>query len=340
MVLHRWGKNLQLEDRARPCVGAGEVQVRVKACGVGATTLNILRGDLGKSQHHLPRIPGHEVTGEVVEVGEGVTRVAPHDRVLAYFYLNCGRCRFCLRGQEPLCRRLRGYVGLDIDGGYAQYVKLPASNVLGFAKTISFVEATAIGDAVATAYHVCHSRAQLKLGERVLIVGACGRVGVHLTQMAKLFGAEVIAVDTSEERLERVKALGAEETIDAAAGPFEPVVKTLTRRRGVQVAVDLVGTSATLASCANSLCAGGRLIVLTTFPNVTMSLSPVQCVLNELTVLGSKYASKRDVVEAGNLVRDGKIKPIVSQTVPLEQVEVLHERVRTHQVMGMGAIVL
>src|SRR2546425_5114593 len=137
----------------------------------------------------LPRIPGHEITGVVAEVGPGVTAVRPGDRVMAFFYLTCGRCEFCRAGRDSLCRDHQGNVGVHRDGGYAEFVALPEANVLPLPEGVPFVEGTAIPDAIATPYHVCASRARVHPGDRALVVGAGGGVGIHMLQMARPFGA-------------------------------------------------------------------------------------------------------------------------------------------------------
>lgn len=129
-VLHEWGGEVVYEQVQTPAPGPGEALVQVEACGVGLTVLNYMRGDLGSRPEDLPRIPGHEVVGKVVEVGAGVGELRVGDRVMAYFYLTCGRCDFCRLAHEPLCRNFQGYVGVTRDGGYAEYMALPAANLL------------------------------------------------------------------------------------------------------------------------------------------------------------------------------------------------------------------
>src|SRR3954471_7651328 len=126
----RWGDTPQPIELAEPEPGEGEVLVRVEACGIGLTVLNCIRGDLGHDPAALPRVPGHELVGRIVGVGPGVPDERVGERVCAYFYLFCGRCRRCLAGLESLCENLAGYVGVDRDGGYAEMTVLPARNAL------------------------------------------------------------------------------------------------------------------------------------------------------------------------------------------------------------------
>jgi propanol-preferring alcohol dehydrogenase len=207
-VLHRWGGPLVFEEVAMPSPGPGEALVKVDACGVGLTVLNYMRGDLGQRPEDLPRIPGHEVIGTVAETGPGVVGFRRGDRVMSYFYLICGHCDCCRTSHEPLCRNLKGNVGVARDGGYADYLVLPAVNFLPLPNGIDPVAATAIPDAIATPFHACR-RAAVGPGDVVVVIGAGGGVGIHMLQMARLFGAEVIGVDAGQAKLDAIRAAGA-----------------------------------------------------------------------------------------------------------------------------------
>ena len=136
MVLHdwvkTWGNNLKLENRLVPVPKDDEVLIRVKACGVGSTLNNFLLGDMQPDKRLLPRVPGLEVSGILEEVGSNVTHLKKGDRVLPYFYLTCDSCSFCYGGRQDLCTNFKGMIGQQIDGGYAEYMKVPASNVFRF----------------------------------------------------------------------------------------------------------------------------------------------------------------------------------------------------------------
>src|SRR5207244_3205626 len=137
----------------------------------------------------LPRVPGHEITGVVAEVGRDVTAVRPGDRVMAFFYLTCGRCEVCRAGRDALCRDHRGNVGVHRDGGYAEFVVLPEANVLPLPDNVPFIEGTAIPDAIATPYHVCAARARVHARDRAVVVGAGAGARTHLLHMMRDLGA-------------------------------------------------------------------------------------------------------------------------------------------------------
>ncbi len=333
-VLHQWGGQLIYEEVETPTPARGDVLVKVEACGVGLTVLNYTRGNLGAKPEDLPRIPGHEAVGRVIARGTGVDTPRVGDRVLSYFYLTCGSCDFCYLAHEPLCRNFRGFVGVARDGGYAEYLALPAVNFLPVPENLSSIEATTIPDAVATPLHVCR-RAGVGPGDVVAVVGAGGGVGIHLVQMVRAFGAEAIGVDLGEAKLQAVRAAGARMAFDFHTPDLATQIRALTQ---VSVAVDFVGRSETLEFALDLLDRRGRLVLLTTFPDVRFELSPRRLVLDEVSVLGSRYASRWEVSHAAHMVSAGRIKPVVSDVVPLARVEELHSKLRAGTLIGRGAI--
>jgi len=336
-VLHAWGGPLSYEEVPVPAPAPGEVLVKVEACGVGLTVLNYMRGDLRQPGPHLPRIPGHEVVGRVEALGDGVTGPAVGDRVMAYFYLTCGHCEFCRLAHEPLCRNFGGYVGVTRDGGYAEYVALPAANWLPVPEGIPAVEATAIPDAIGTPFHVCR-RAGIGPGDVVMVVGAGGGVGIHMVQMVRVFGGEAIGIDLGEPKLGAIRRAGAMAAIDFRWEDCADRVRAAAPS-GVSVAIDFVGQPQTLAFCLQALDRRGRLVLLTTFPGVEFPVSPRGMVIDELTILGSRYTSRWELLQAARLVAQGKIRPVVSQTVSLENVQAIHAKLREGTLLGRGAIV-
>jgi len=336
-VVHQWGQEVVYEQVPDPVPKSDEVLIRVEACGVGRTVLNYIGGQLGARPEQLPRIPGHEVVGVVVRTGDAVHGIRAGDSVVAYFYLVCGVCDFCRQSHEPLCRNFAGNLGVARDGGYAEYLVLPAVNALPVPGGISPIQATVIPDAVATPYHVCR-RAGMGPGDVAVIFGAGGGVGIHMIQMVRVFGGDPIAVDLGEPKLQAARSAGAVAAIDFTAADFADQVRTAAPR-GVTVAIDFVGQPDTLARALEILDRRGRLVVLTTFPGVTFPVSPRQMVLTELTILGSRYASRWEVAQAARLVAEGKITPVVSEVVPLADVGRLHDRLRRGLLVGRGAVV-
>lgn len=334
---------LRVVEVPRPEPGPGEVLVKVEACGVGLTVVNICSGKLrGPKGLARDRIPGHEIAGVVAETGPGVRRWKPGDRVVAYFYVTCGACTWCRRAREPLCDNFEGFVGNDLDGGYAEYVSLPEANWLSLPDAIDFVAATTIPDAIGTPVHVVGARSGLRAGDRCIVVGAAGGVGVHMVQVARLHGAEVIAVDLDDAKLERVRSYGAEHVVNfegLGAQAATERVAAITRGQGVDAVIDTVGSGETLRWGYEQLGKGGTLVSIATHPGVEFSLWPGTLVFKEVAVVGSRYHSRSEFERAIEMVRQGRIEPVVSEVGPLDEVEGMHTRLRSATFFGRGAVV-
>ncbi len=173
MVLHTWGGNLQLEEVDTPTVGPNDALVRVKACAPDAFDLTVKKGLYGGN---LPLILGHEIAGEVVEVGQEVRKLRVGDRVTDSFFITCGNCSACRGGRENLCANMAGMVGVTYNGGYAEYVSLPVTNLWRVPDSIPFEEAAILGSAISTAIHALQDRAKVKPLDTVLITAAGGGV--------------------------------------------------------------------------------------------------------------------------------------------------------------------
>jgi D-arabinose 1-dehydrogenase-like Zn-dependent alcohol dehydrogenase len=332
--VHRWGSEPLWEEFARPTVGANEVLVEVEACGVGLTVLNCINGDLSNDEQLLPRVPGHELVGRVIEAGPGEGARLVGRRVAAYFYLVCGECEACMEGRDSNCANLGGWVGVHRDGGYAPFVCLPVRNAIALPEGIDPVAATVVPDALATPVHVCFERARIRPGERVAVVGAGGGVGIHMVQVARLCGADVFGLDVQEKKLAMIEELGIQ-PIDSS--DFGGLAKTWIGP-APDVVVDLLGSQASMAWALAALDQRGRLVVLTTFREVATPVAPRDLVLGELSIVGSKYASRADVRVAADLVARERIRPVVGQVGTASDVPSMHEQLRSGQILGRAAL--
>ena len=328
--LHRWGGELQWEPFEMPDPGPDEALVRVEACGIGLTVLNCIRGDLANDAARLPRVPGHEIVGRV-EKGECVGQ-----RVMAYFYLVCGHCPACRSGNDSLCENLAGWVGVHRDGGYAPFVVLPARNLVALPDSIPAALATAIPDAIATPLHVCKTRARVQAGDRVAIIGAGGGVGIHMVEMARLCGAQVAGLEASESKFQAITVMRGTPVLSQSFDEID--LRKVWDAPTATVVIDLLGTRESMTWGLKSLALGGRFVALTTFRDVDVPMSPRDLVLRELTVLGSRYASKAELAESADLVATGRIHPIVSRVVPPEGIGAVHDALRSGTLLGRGAI--
>lgn len=332
---HAWGSDPVWEELPDPSPDAGEVLVEVEACSVGLTVLNCLNGDLDNHPQLLPRIPGHEFIGRVTALGAGADSRLLGRRVAAYFYLACGRCRACRVGSEPQCANLGGWVGVHRDGGYAELATLPSFNAIPLAEQLDPIAATVVPDAVATPVHIA-ARAGIREGDRVVVIGAGGGVGIHMVQVAGYFGGEVVGFDLADEKLAEITRLGARavksDDLNALA------VGDLFAHGAPTVVIDLIGTRETQRWAIDGLAMGGRLIELTTFRGREFEIESREIVFRELSVIGSRYASRSELLTAAELVGSGDIEPIIGDVRGPAEVLELHHSIRSGTLLGRGAL--
>ncbi len=275
-----------------------------------------------------------------------VRTVKTGQRVTNHFYLTCGQCKQCRAGRETLCLNQRGNIGAAIDGGYAEYVALPERNTVPIPDGVSYVDAAVASDAIATPYHACHKEARLGPGDSVLIVGAGGGVGIHMVQMARLCGARVLAADIGDDKLALAKSMGADEVIDARKAKLPDAVKALTNGLGVDAAIDIVASRATLEAALQSLAVGGRLVIIGAQPQPVygiepgFTVNPLEFLHRGLELHSSRYVNVAEIAHTLELVRLKRIKPVVTQTFALERVEEAHELIRRNATAGRLAMVI
>ena len=339
MILKGPNTPFEMVNVPDPFAGPGEAVARVLACGSGLT---IQHYKAGRTPVSFPRIIGHEITGVIVEVGAGVDSLDRGDPVTAYYYLNCGYCPHCLANLEPLCDNPKGLVGKECDGGYAEYIKLPARNFIRLPEGLDYkkhpAEIGVITDALATPYKVL-KRARIKAGETVAVFGAGGGLGIHQLMMANWAGARVIAVDVAADKFDACRKAGAHEIVDASKVDVVESLKDLTAGRGVDVAVDYVSSTTTLEAGAKALGKHGRLVTLGG-AGKSFQVSAMDQLFKEQDILGSRYVTRIEIIETLEIVARGEVWPLVSEIRPLADAEILHERVERGEVTGRAALLL
>jgi propanol-preferring alcohol dehydrogenase len=337
MLLRGPNVPFELIDRPDPVAGPGEAVARVLACGSGLT---IQHAKAGRRRIPFPRIIGHEIAGQIVEIGPGVTGLSVGDGVTAYFYLNCGHCRWCLANLEPLCTSGGGNVGFNCDGGYAEYIKLPAHIFIKLPEALDYkrhpAEIGVITDALATPYKVLR-RAHIKPGETVAVIGAGGGLGIHQLMMAKWARARVIAVEIAATKFDACRKAGADAVVDPGNGNVVEALLDLTRGEGVDVVVDYVSSTVTLEAGAKALGRHGRLVTLGG-AGQSFHASAMDMLNKEQDFLGSRYVTRTDILEACDLVARGEVFPLVTDVCPLEEAEAVHARVERGEVIGRAAL--
>ena len=342
LVLRGPNTPFEMTERPDPVAGPGEAVARVFACGSGLTIQHVKAGRLPVQ---FPRIIGHEITGEIVAVGAGVTSLAVGDAVTSYAYLNCGHCRWCLSQLEPLCENTgggTGMVGMSCDGGYAEYLKLPAHIFIKLPAGLDYktypAELGVVTDALATPYKVL-GRAQVRAGETVAVFGAGGGVGIHQLMLAKWARARVIAVDIARDKFDACRKAGADEVVDASAGKVVEALLDLTQGRGVDVAIDYVSSTSTLEAAAKALGRRGRMVTLGG-AGKDFQASAFDLLYKEQALLGSRYVTRVEILETFDLVARGEIWPIVTDIRPWTDAEALHQRVERGEVIGRAALMI
>src|SRR4051812_39893906 len=283
VVLQRFGSvdHLTLQSVADPTPGAGEVLLRVRACGVCYHDVINRRGSLPRTS--VPAILGHEVAGEVIEVGPGVRGWAVGDRAATLQRMSCGACPSCAAGRTSLCKRDNRFFGEELQGGYAGLMVAPVGGIGRVPDGMPWEVAATVCCTAGTAVHVVRTRGRVAPGETVLITGASGGVGLQTVQLARLHGARVIAVTSSVAKAPALRAAGASEVIVAPALQFAAEVRRLTRGDGVHVAIEIVG-SATFAQTLKAMAAGGRVVVVGNLESGTIDLNPGLVIVKELEI--------------------------------------------------------
>ncbi len=322
---------LRHEEVADPQPQAGEVQVAVRACGVNHLDIWLRRGVPGHA-FPLPLIPGNDVAGVVSALGAGVQGIKLGDEVVVAPGVSCGACQPCLSGRDQHCRSY-GILGEHRHGGYAEFVVVPRVNVFAKPPNLSFEQAAALGVAFLTAWHMLVARARLLPGEQVLVQAAGSGVGSAAIQIARLWGAEVIATASSLAKLARAESLGAKHLIHSQNEDVAQRVKALTAGRGVDVVVEHVGP-ATWEGSMRSLSWQGRLVTCgaTTGPQVSLQLRHL--FFKSQSVLGSTMGSKGEFCEILKQAERGALRPIIDRTMPMTDVAAAHAALEAREVFG------
>ncbi|MEM2094893.1 MAG: alcohol dehydrogenase catalytic domain-containing protein [Candidatus Bathyarchaeia archaeon] len=332
MQLVEYGRPLRLVEAPLPELGPRDVLVRVRSCGVCHTDVHLREGSILRGP--LPIILGHEVAGEVAAYGEDVDWLKEKMRVLVNYHYACGRCRSCRFGLEEECTNLVS-AGFDVDGGYAEYVKAPAVNLLEIPEEISYEEASVLACGGGTIYHAMKCNPP-RVGEAVVVYGF-GGLGVFALQLAKLAGATTFVVDVSEEKLELAQRLGADHTVNASKKDVAGEVRRLTNGSGAHKVFDLVSAPTTLESSLKMLRRHGRLIVIGALTEL-FYVDPYHLLRNRLEIHGQGGCPSYELEELLQLVKVQKVRPIVSKTYPLEEANRALEDLRAGLIIGRAVI--
>lgn len=323
-IFHEHGgpEVVRIETLERPTPGAGQVLVEVRAAALNHLDLWVRRGI--PIETTMPHVGGSDVAGVIAEVGDGVDAARVGERVVVNPSLWCGQCRECARGEHSMCERYR-ILGEHTDGGFTEFVPVDADHAYRIPDDLPFEEAAALPISYQTAWRALVSRARLKPGEDVLVIGASGGTAIAAVEIARMMGARVFAVTSGADKVSRLRELGADFVYDRLEVDWAKAVYRDTVKRGVDVVVENVG-AATWAGSVRSLARGGRLVTYggTAGPKVELDVRTV--FWKQIEVIGTTMASRSEFEDMLRAVFAGRIRPVIDSTMPLDQAREAHER--------------
>jgi len=326
------------EDVPDPIPQNGEAVAKVLACGSGLTIQHV---KAGRTKVNFPIIIGHEITAEIIELRGDCGELKVGMPVTAYFYLTCGHCKWCKINRETLCDNFKGYIGRQINGGYAEYISLPAKNFIPIPLSIKYkenpIETGIISDAIATPLKVI-KKARIGITDKVGVIGAGGGLGIHMLRMLNLYNVKTIAIETKQIKEKSCRDSGASEFINPNSNSKKEVIEDFTNNCGLDVVIDFVSSKSSLETGTELLGNGGRLVTLGGSGEF-FNIDSGNMLLKEIEIIGSRYCSKQEVIDSLNLVSRGLITPLVTEKVSPYQANDLHERIEKGNVIGRAGII-
>jgi NADPH:quinone reductase-like Zn-dependent oxidoreductase len=346
-VIRRHGgpEVMEVAEVPRPVAGPGEVLVKVRAAALNHFDLWIRRG-LPALQVPLPHVPGGDVVGEIAALGAGVDHaaIAVGTRVVVNPGLSCGRCVRCLSGHDNLCPHFR-MVGEDTWGGQAEYLAVPVCNVVEAPAGVDDVELASLPTTFLTAWQMLIDKAQLQQGETVLVVSAGSGVGVAAIQIAKLFGARVLATASSAEKLTRVRTLGADELVDLSQPEPKPganligACKRFSDGRGIDVVIEHTGGE-NFKAAVKAAARGGRIVTCGASGDFEPVLNLRYVFWRQIAIMGSTMAPKGRLHGILDLVAARRLHGVVDRVLPLDAIADAHRALEGRQVVGKVVLTL
>lgn len=321
-----------LEDWPIPEIGHNEVLVQVKACALNNVDVQV-RAGLPRVRVPLPQILGHDIAGIVAGVGDAVEGIEVGSPVVVSPVVSCGLCQLCLSGNDQSCRSQH-----LINGGFAAYVAVPAVNIVPLQGNLSFEEAASLPVVFLTAWHMLVTRAHVMPGEDVLVQAAGSGVGIAAIQVAKLFGARVIATASTEAKLQKAQELGADATINYATSDLYEEVRKIVGPKGVEVVIEHVGATV-FEQSIRLLTAGGRLVTCGATAGPEVHIDVRYLFSRHLSLLGSRMGSKAEFLEMIKFVWTGRLRPVVHAILPLREAPQAHRMMMNREQFGKIVLV-
>jgi NADPH:quinone reductase-like Zn-dependent oxidoreductase len=333
VVLRKHGGTevLERETLDLPEPGPREVRVRVRAVALNHLDIWVRKGLPGLTLEYPHRL-GSDIVGEVDALGPGARGTKAGEKVVVNPGISCGVCERCLAGQDNLCRRY-AILGEHTSGGYSQYVVVPDTNLLSYPGDLPWVQAAAVPLAFLTAWQMVVDKGRVAPGDTVLVQAAGSGVSSAAIQIAKLFGARVIATTGTDAKGERARALGADEVINYATQDFVAEVKKLTARRGADLVIEHVGGDV-LAKSVIAAAAGGRIVTCGATAGFEPKIDLRHVFFRQIEILGSTMGSKGSLFAILEHVAAGKLKPVVDRVLPLWEAREAHRVLEAREAFG------
>jgi propanol-preferring alcohol dehydrogenase len=330
MAVTDYSDPLRPIDAPEPILREGWALVEVMTCGVCFSDVKTSRGQMPFSDRlNLPHIPGHEVFGRVVRT-DPPGLVAAGTTAIVFHYWPCGRCDACRRGDETLCSQLVAWMGFTDPGGFAEQIAVPLDRLVAVPAGIDPVHAAPMSCALGTAYRSVITRGNVRAGASVAIIGL-GGVGIHAAQIASVAGARVVGVAVHEPTIEAARELGV-----SSRRADDPDLSGLFG--GVDVVVDTVGHADTLDLADRLVRRGGRIVGVGYSPTTAVRVATPRFVLDEIELVGSRYAHRDDMERAVRLVSDGDVRTVVGLVRPLEAVNDVFAALESGSVVGRAVL--
>jgi 2-desacetyl-2-hydroxyethyl bacteriochlorophyllide A dehydrogenase len=331
LVAHGKPGKFELRELPDPKPGSDEVIVQVQSCGLNHLDLWLEEGAL-PIPLQLPRTPGCEIAGRVLDVGSTVKNWQCGDEVAVQSNLFCGECEFCQRGEESLC--LRGQIlGVQRDGGFAEKVAVPARALVRLPGGVDFDTAAALTLAGSTAMHMLTNRAKVRPGDWVLVIGGASGVGSAAIQIAKHLGARVISTGSTEAKRKLAQQLGAEFVLDSNDPAWSAEVRKITEKRGVDLVIEHVGGEV-LQRVFECLARGGTVVTCGATAGREVTFNLWAFFAREHRLIGSYGRDRADIIATLEWAAAGKLKPVIHAIFPLDQTAQAFAALRARSVLG------
>jgi NADPH:quinone reductase-like Zn-dependent oxidoreductase len=333
VAFHEFGasEKLRYEDAPEPVISETESLIRVKACALNHLDIWARQGTR-QERVPMPHVSGSDISGEVAKVGSLVKNHKPGEKVLIAPGISDGTCEYCTSGWDSLCDNYK-IIGYETQGGYAEYVSVPAANILPIPDSLSFEEAAAVPLVFLTAWHMLTTRAHLTAGETVLVWGAGSGVGSAAIQVAKVLGAKVIATAGNNEKLEKARKLGADWTINHHDQDVPAEVKRVTNGKKANVVFDHIG-QATWEKSMRSMAPAGRLVNCGVTSGGKAEIDIRYIFVRQFSLMGSYMGGKGELLKVQTFFEDGRLKPVVDSVFPLKEASAAQTRMEKSQHFG------